>query len=323
MKRTKLFTINFALTILMVLLTQLVGANDKVMSIAVIGDPHLPGNQMAMKKRTIEQINNWKDIDQVVVVGDLCEKTGTEKEYRFAKEFFKGLDKPVTFINGNHDYVYQDFGPGVSKLTLGNPESRKLKLERFRSTFGLKSIYSSKIQNGYHLIFLSLDALDGKFYAEISAEQLKWFEIQLEKHPQIPTVVFCHSPLWSSRVAAMQPGMKNYVTLPIEQLETIVQKHKQLFLWVSGHVHLGSLNPLSYSPLNVFAGQVTTINNCDLNGTSIIKGSAIKLEKHADIWTKILDFYQDRVEVRIFDQKKKVNLKNPKQVIYTPVFSGN
>jgi hypothetical protein len=69
--------------------------------VVILGDPHLPGNNIVGKKGTLKDINAWSDVDMVAVVGDVCEDLGTRDEYAYAKEFFGGTQKPLSFIVGN------------------------------------------------------------------------------------------------------------------------------------------------------------------------------------------------------------------------------
>ena len=63
--------------------------------IVVLGDPHLAGKHPQMKEEVLEHINQWKDVDMVVAMGDLCSKTGTVEEYTYVKTYFSKLKKPL------------------------------------------------------------------------------------------------------------------------------------------------------------------------------------------------------------------------------------
>ncbi|MBF0544587.1 MAG: hypothetical protein HQM08_09145 [Candidatus Riflebacteria bacterium] len=49
----------------------------------------------------------------------------------------------------------------------------------------------------------------------------------------------------------------------------IIAKNPQVFMWVSGHLHLSPNNPAAYDPMNLFLGRVQVINNCDLMGKAV------------------------------------------------------
>ncbi len=45
--------------------------------LVVLGDMHLPGNNLALKAQVLQTINSWRDVEAVVAVGDLCEGDGS------------------------------------------------------------------------------------------------------------------------------------------------------------------------------------------------------------------------------------------------------
>ncbi|MBU1105735.1 MAG: metallophosphoesterase [Candidatus Riflebacteria bacterium] len=271
-------------------------------TITVLGDPHLPGKNIKAKEKLIETLNTWKDTDLVVAVGDVCETTGTSEEYKFAKEYFSKLKKPLSLINGNHDYVFSK-SDGSWHPEMAPTRERSEKLNRFMQTFDMKELYYSKIVGNYHLIFLSLDSLDTKYYAELSEKQLQWFDWQLYQHKNKPTIVFCHAPLWWKILTKIKPGISNFTIQPMDAIKAILKKHKQVFMWVAGHVHMGAENKYSRGFLNVYNRRIFNINNCDLNGRSILEGIKMNLVEHDNLWTKNLELYSDKVVVKTFDHK--------------------
>ncbi|MBF0410678.1 MAG: metallophosphoesterase [Candidatus Riflebacteria bacterium] len=269
--------------------------------IDILGDPHLPGRDLDKKKIVIEHINVWKDSDLVVVPGDLCQTTGTDRELKCAVSFFSQLKKNTIILNGNHDYVFQDIDVNNPVLTLGNPESKAQKLRAFLNAFNKAEPYTSLAIPGYHLIFLAPDEIHGDVYAEMSQKQLKWFEYELFSNRNTPTIVFFHAPLWSKNVLKTNPKLVNYLAQPLNELSRIVLDNPQVKLWVAGHVHFGVFNPVNSSPINVFEERVNNIVCCDIDGRSILAGTEINLEKHENIWTKSLFLYHDRIVVKVFD----------------------
>lgn len=273
-------------------------------TITVLGDPHLPGHNLKAKEQLIETLNTWNDTDLVVAVGDLCESTGTPEEYRFAKEYFSKLKKPLAVINGNHDYVFSK-SDGSWHPEMASAKDRSQKLNLFMQTFEMDQLYYSKVVGNYHLIFLSLDSLATKYYAELSAKQLQWFDWQLHQHKDKPTIVFCHAPLWWKILTKIKPGIGNFTIQPMDAVKEILKKHKQVFMWVAGHVHMGAENKYSRGFLNVYNRRIFNINNCDLDGRSILEGIKMNLVKHENLWTKNLELYSDRVIVKTYDHNAK------------------
>ena len=272
--------------------------------ITVLGDPHLPGNNLNAKEKLIGTLNTWNDTDLVVAVGDICASTGTPEEYRFAREYFSKLKRPLALINGNHDYIFSKSN-GSWHPQMATAMERSEKLNRFMQTFGMKELYYSKIIDNYHLLFLSLDSLDTKYYAELSEKQLQWFDWQLHQHKDKATIVFCHAPLWWKILTKIKPGISNFTIQPMDAVKAILKKHKQVFMWVAGHVHMGAENKYSRGFLNIFDRRIFNINNCDLNGRSILEGIKMDLVEHNHLWTKNLELYSDKVVVKTYDHNAK------------------
>ena len=318
-------TRNIQQTFLMVLLlvacllpTNLLATDFKEpFTITVLGDPHLPGKNLKAKEKLIETINSWENTDLVVAVGDICKSTGTKEEYQFARAYFSKLQKPLALINGNHDYVFSK-SDGSWHPEMASAKERSEKLNRFMLTFGMKELYYSKIVGKYHLVFLSLDSLDSPYYAEMSKKQLKWFDWQLHQHKDKPTIVFCHAPLWWKVLTKVKPGLKNFMIQPMDEIKDILQKHKQVFMWVAGHVHMGAENKYSRGFLNIYNRRIYNINNCDLDGKSILQGIKMNLVEHDNLWTKNLELFSDKVVVTTYDHKhdKKIHQRSIKVPSY-------
>ena len=292
-----------------VLSTTIFGASEnpqkEYFRMVVLGDPHLPGNRPEAKKAVINEINSWKDVDFVAVVGDLTQTTGTANEYAYAKKILAGVKAPLLLVNGNHDYVFSDseyVNNGVFKITTS--EERNQKLDRFMKTFDMQELSYSKNIGRYHLIFLSLDSLDGKTYARLSEERLKWLEWELFHNKDKKTLIFTHAPLWTPQFTCTNPKLAHFITQPQDRLLKLVQDNPQIVLWVSGHVHLGALNSNSVGPVNKL-GQTTVINNCDLDGRSILSGSDMNIESHSTIWTTSLYLFPNKIQVKVFDHTQQ------------------
>lgn len=257
--------------------------------LVVLGDLHLPGNNLTIKENALQTLNQWDDVEAVVAVGDLCESDGSPEEYRMIRAFFEKLKKPLLPIAGNHDFIYSWSKKGT-KSVRGDAENREEKLRRFRETFGLSSAYYSKTVGDYALIFLSTDAPG--HLAEISPEQTAWFRNELERHRQRPTIVFFHAPLdgtlerYNTRV-----NKPNFIAQPAETIRTLLADNPQVFLWVSGHTHTAPDRESFASPVNLYDGRVMNIHCTDL-------------QDRETVWTNSLFLYPERVVVRTYDHAK-------------------
>jgi len=273
--------------------------------LVVLGDPHLPGKFLPAKYRVLQTINSWADVDAVAVLGDICEDAGTAVEYAAAKQFFATLAKPAFFIAGNHDYIYEDAKNAQGSRVRGSPESRSAKLARFRETFGVAEIYSSRRLDSYLLIFLSTDHLFSNHLAEMSDRQLGWLRAELAKNPHVPTAIFFHAPLKGTLFDFNErANTDSFVAQPQAELRELLLKNPQVFLWVAGHMHVPATNESFRSDINLYERQVAAIHATDMN--------------RERIWTNSLFFYPDRVVVKTFDHKAGAWMEKLERTILPP-----
>lgn len=285
--------------------------------ITVLSDLHLPVREekvkklnkqekiMAAKNKALKDINSWDDVKQVVVLGDIAASTGSESEYAFAVQYFSKLNKPISFVTGNHDYLYEDFLSSDGKRIQADADTREAKLKRFKETFGLSEVFYSQKVGKYLLIFLSVDSLKSHYLTQISERQLMWLRHELANNPTKPTIIFFHAPLKGtlSNYSAKING-PNDIAQPEQEISEILSQNKQVFLWVSGHTHTPVGNPDFASPNNVFAGRITNIHNTDMD--------------KEDICTNSIYLYPDKVVVKTFDHKKGAWINELERTILPP-----
>ncbi len=266
-------------------------SDGQALHVVVLGDPHLPGKQLPAKEAVLRTVNGWPDVDRVVVLGDICEDRGAADEYAFAKQFFASLGKPTHFLAGNHDYIYEDAPSARGGRIRGGPDSRAAKLRRFRETFGLEEMYSSRRVGSYLLVFLSTDHLLSPHLAQISDRQLNWLRDELRKHRATPTVIFFHAPLRGTLLDFNDHANKDdFVAQPQTELRELLRQNRQVFLWVAGHMHVSATNESYRSAVNLFEGQTMTVHVTDM--------------QRERIWTTSLFLFPDRVVVKTFDHKR-------------------
>lgn len=272
--------------------------------LVVLADPHLPlylppgqegdrdkGDKIyAAKCRVREDINCWEDVGKVVVLGDVVANLGTEEEYAAARQYFAQFNKPLAFVTGNHDYIYEDVLSPQGKRLRADSGGRQRKLNLFRSSFGQGQLYYHQEVGRYLLVFLSVDSLDSSRLAALSPQQLEWFKQELRDNVTRPTIVFFHAPLAGTLTdynsKANQP---DFIAQPQTEIEDILNANPQVFLWVSGHTHTPATNPDFASEVNRFAERVTNIHNADLNRQTI--------------WTNSLYLYEDKVVIKTYNHR--------------------
>jgi 3',5'-cyclic-AMP phosphodiesterase len=259
--------------------------------IVVLGDPHIPGNNMEEKEQVRAAVNSWKDVELVVAVGDITEMMGNEEEYAAAKAYFSGFNKPLALIGGNHDYIFADTLSKAGKVILGNERSRRAKLAHFRKNFGLEEVYYTKNIGNYLLVFLTPDDLRTAAFAALSTAQYNWFEATLKANRDKPTIVFFHAPLEGTlEQYKMHVNTSSYVAQPKKEIHRLLAGNPQVFMWVSGHTHTSPKEPSFGSEINLYDKRVMNIHNSNM--------------KSSHIYTNSLYLYGDRVEIRTYDHKK-------------------
>lgn len=273
--------------------------------VIVLADPHLPGRHLPAKKAVLRTINRWEDVERVVVLGDICEDRGTPEEYAFAKAFFAPLTKPVHFLVGNHDYIYEDTATATGGRIRASPETRAAKLQRFKETFGLDEVYSSRQVGNYLLVFLSTDHLLSPHLAQMSSRQLDWLRAELDRHKATPTVIFFHAPLRGTLLDYnLRVNTDDYVAQPHDELRELLRQNRQVFLWVAGHMHVSATNESYRADVNLFEGRVTAVHVTDM--------------QRQHIWTTSLFFFPDQVVVKTFDHKKGAWVADLERAVKAP-----
>ena len=281
--------------------------------ILILSDAHLPfvpretpdpakeQRIVAAKQNIIADINAWDDVSRIVATGDMLGSYGAEAEYAAANSFFGKLTKPISYIVGNHDYIYIGRDPNF-KFIRGNAAERQSKLERFKREFDQQQLYFAQEHGRYLLVFLSTDSLDSKVLCQFSQEQMSWLAGVLAQNQNRPTIIFAHAPL-----AGTLSNYNSYINTPsfiaqpeIEIRDLLRQNH-QVFMWVSGHTHTAATNKDFDSPINLYDGRVHDIQNPDLD--------------REVIWTNSLFLYPDKVVIKTFRHSDKIWLDSFERTI--------
>jgi Icc-related predicted phosphoesterase len=293
--------------------------------IVVLSDLHIPGNDLPAKEKALQTVNSWNDVDMIAVTGDIVSKGGAPDEFVAAKNFLGKLSKPLRVVGGNHDYIYPDsYPPNPATghtLKEASPEKRQQKLELFKKTWGLKEISYSERLGNYLLVFLTPDHPTSNNYSEMTDRTLGWFEKELERNKKVPTIVFFHAPLqgtYKSERIAKATTPDSYNAEPAGKIREILLKNRQVFMWVSGHLHVAPPSKSFASPVNLYEKQVWVIHNADWNGASIFSEDTMKSTRHDTIWTNSLFLYPEQVVVRTYDHKQGIWLKELERSIKAP-----
>ncbi|PKL43478.1 MAG: hypothetical protein CVV41_10490 [Candidatus Riflebacteria bacterium HGW-Riflebacteria-1] len=263
-------------------------SDDRPAKVAVIADLHVQDSKQKMLQTAVKAINELPGIYAVAITGDLCRKIGSPAEYSEMIKLVSRFKVPIFAVPGNHDILYRDFfGKNNLKLRT-SPAERKAKLERFRKALKLKSLRFSRKVGGHLLVFLPNDDLKGKWLVSLSTGALNFLKETLKKNRDVPTIIFCHAPLEGSYVKERKLGPHNSNAQPAGKIREILRNNPQVFLWVSGHLHIGPASNEYHNPANK-VGKVTVIHTPAIGTNSA--------------WMRVLDLTPARAKVRTYNAK--------------------
>jgi len=235
---------------------------------AVLSDIHISEDTYNSKEKVVKMLNECNDIDSLAVLGDLSHEVGNSKDYELASKLFKNFNRLKYFITGNHDYLYENYKDKNGKKIRSAKMTRLLKLNCFKKTFDETSLYFSKKIQNYLFVFLSVDAMEARYIATLSNAQLEWLSNILSKNKNVPSVIFCHAPLYGSfGRAPKNMSINNSVIQPIDKIDEIIKDNPQVFMWVSGHMHIKPTAKDYNSPVNVYENQVICIHNSSMSNS--------------------------------------------------------
>lgn len=289
--------------------------------VVVLGDPHLPSRMrehpslavrqkiMHVKNAVIDDINAWDDVGQINVVGDIVAQFADDEEYADCKTYFDRCKKPVHFITGNHDYIYNNSFSTDTHFVSANAIVRQQKLDRFKETWGLPEVFYTQKRGKYLLVYLSVDSLESLNLAEMSKRELVWLRETLHANKAIPTIIFFHGPLNGTLSSATNKyaNTPKFIAQPEEEIRNIINNNHQILLWISGHTHTPATDPSFVADVNLYEGRVTNIHNSDMD--------------RANIWTNSLYLYSDKIVVRTFDHGRGIWLDDLERTFIVPNLS--
>ena len=176
--------------------------------LVILSDIHYPSksvvdemaclNKMHNKKKALEDINRWHDVDLAVFTGDMVQRDGSLSEYERVRSLLRGLKARKAFVAGNHELFYSTDTKG--RLISGGFLERIFHFKRYTRFFG--PLYHSRRMGGYLLVFLSPDTMNSEAAVELSQQQLAWLDQTLSANNKYPVIIFCHAPLSGTALPA-------------------------------------------------------------------------------------------------------------------------
>jgi hypothetical protein len=164
-----------------------------------------------------------------VVIGDVCDKWGYEKDLRQMNAFLSALNCPVIYGIGNHETLLRSsFGPGYNMQAFDHFLSAQQAMNGLN-----KLLYSFNAGNWHFVVWP--DPLRPGFW-ETHPHYFDWLEGDLLKYRNRPTMVFQHVPV---HPAGISPHINYAESVFVKRtfLE-ILSWHGNVKYVLSGHVHI-------------------------------------------------------------------------------------
>ena len=179
------------------------------------GCPIWETNTMEHFNRSIDVIRGMKDIDAIVVTGDIS-NDGSEWTYKYADRLFSSLGIPTFCCPGNHD-------------------SLKVMLEEYNPSF-FKVLPQSCIIDGWNLILLNSviqddeDPNQNKARGFLSEASLNYLIQKLEEG--FPSIIALHHP-------PLEPGgwLNRKLLDNRDDFNKIISLYDNVKLVIYGHIH--------------------------------------------------------------------------------------
>jgi len=171
----------------------------------------------------VNQINEQKDIDFVMITGDLIDKS-FEKELKAVIPHVNNLQTPWYFAFGNHDRCvggYLTTAVFMDILHNSNP------YYNFK-----KPYYSFKPKKGYKVIVLD-DIITDEITSNgfVDEEQMKWLKKELDSAKKDTVLIFMHVPV-------IEPfASPNHKLRNEAQLKQLIESYKNPIGVFQGHYH--------------------------------------------------------------------------------------
>ena len=212
---------------------------------AVVGDVHLALNSendgmkaLADSERilglVIETLNTIPHLDFVVFNGDLVEVPTEENARRFAS-MLSGLSVPYYLTLGNHDVPHGVGADQPARPQLSKADVVRILLDRGLADEGC-SRWSATPVAGLRIIGLD-SSVPGSWGGRITANALRWLELELEGHSGEMTILFLHHG-----VIQIWDGMnldEGFFVQNRDQLQALCERHPDVKCVVSSHFHAG------------------------------------------------------------------------------------
>lgn len=162
-------------------------------------------------RQVVQQVARVRHPDLLLLTGDLSQDE-TPASYENLQAIVAGLAPHIGYLPGNHD------DPRV--------------LQQVFEAAGLPLRSALSLGGWRFLLLSSVIAQDVR--GELSPETLDWLDRELQATPDQPTLIALHHPPF-----APFPDWESIILTNPEDLFAVIDRHPQVKLVLSGHVHQG------------------------------------------------------------------------------------
>lgn len=182
-------------------------------------------------RELVSEFNADETLDFIVLTGDLVVDP-SESNLEGVRKILNSLRLPYYVVPGNHDI------PLDKRQSPGNKRvSSFARVFEGRGPRQGRSFWSVDTVKGWHLVGLD-STVPGTWGGRVGDEQLRWLEQDLRQNRGNPTIVFCHHGLVRFHPWDGQGSWKGYLTENAQEVRAVLERHRNVFLVVTGHHHL-------------------------------------------------------------------------------------
>ena len=180
----------------------------------------------------VEEINRIQGLDFVVLTGDLCSDASPHHLVE-VRDILGRIRVPTYVIPGNHDIP----DPGQGNESPGRPTFARI--FQGHGPHGEQTFWAADPSPGWHLVGLD-STVPGTWQGQISQEQLRWMEEDLERNAGKSTILLSHHGLIAHHPWDEEGDWKSYVARNAQEVRALLERFPSVCLVITGHHHLSA-----------------------------------------------------------------------------------
>ena len=222
---------------------QFQASGDLLSEFQIVSDIHIDNRlpaHLTHFQQFLDDVTTNSPISNGVFVNGDTANSGERYQWEWiSNAITQRADAPNFYFGiGNHEYINAASGQALFL------EFRNKFLQAAGVTLNTNEVYYNVKVNGYNHVFLASETpcqpdVGNGGYAELSIEQLKWFDSIMyditTAEPNKPVFVYLHQPLYDTCAGSL-PGQEWNGVHQDAELRAIMSKYKQIMFY-NGHSH--------------------------------------------------------------------------------------